>query len=251
MRSSFSCYNHFVHKFAKSAKKERPDFMLSLIFIVVVLDLVLACLAYSIYARQTKRTSLMLHNLSTLIRQIDKNVKPVVTQKTKIFLIGESKMAQGENLIYAVTRPEQYDADVKTWKLVASIAGITVKIVEKPIEISALLFAIKKGTVGVAFAVTFIDAAGNESQPYITETFDVIDNIAPAAPAGLTITVREEIDGDDESAELVTEPEVTPEPEEEENEEITDGGETEVDNGSEESDETHDSEPESEDEIVE
>jgi hypothetical protein len=179
------------------------------IFIAVILNILATLLVCQSNIKLLRYIAVIYRYFKMQLNRLEKSIQLLTNNKVQVFLVGESKM-NGENLIYTITRPSVYDADVRTWTVAASIAGATVKTIDQPIVVESTLLAIKKGTRGVAFAVTFTDAAGNVSAPYISDTFDVIDNIPPNAPSSVTIAVREETAGDDESAVLVESPEPVP-----------------------------------------
>jgi hypothetical protein len=105
----------------------------------------------------------------------------------------------GKYLILTVTRPALTAGDIATVNYTINQDGQELLAFAKPADIEAVDIKIIKGLVGLTVGVSFTDTSGNTSPATLSEEFDSIDTIAPDAPSGIALSLREanEADADD------------------------------------------------------
>lgn len=140
--------------------------------------------------------------ISEVLEEID-GIKSCIpsNDEIRIFLKGNDPM-DGKNLVYTLARPALTANDIKTWTTEFYIADTLVGSATSGAAVEAIDFKVAKGTNDVKVAVYFTDTSGNPGDRKYSEPFDVIDNIPPAAPGDLTLTVREETDEDGDVMEV-------------------------------------------------
>jgi hypothetical protein len=139
-------------------------------------------------------------NMAINHRELTRLIGPARHNKPQVFLKGPNM--DGTKLVYTIARPQLTAGDIKEWVAKFFINGNLVRESVLPVEMEAFDFKVVKGTTGLQVGVFFRDTSGNAGEITYSETFDAIDNVPPAAPGSVTLTVREETEDDADVIEI-------------------------------------------------